>query len=72
MNKFESLIYGFLTFAVISLFIAIALGAPVMLLWNYIMPTIFGVIKINFWQALALNLLVSILFGRINFGGSDK
>jgi predicted membrane protein len=24
---------------------------PVMLLWNWLMPAIFGLVKISFWQA---------------------
>ena len=33
-----------------------------MLLWNWLMPTIFGLIKINFWKALGLIILCRILF----------
>lgn len=72
MNKFWELLTAFLYFMVIALFIALALGAPVMLLWNAVMPAIFGLTKITFWQAIGLNILGSILFGRINIGGSDK
>lgn len=71
MSKFGDMVMAFLTFAVIALFLALCLGAPVMLLWNAIIPTIFGLTKINFWQAIALNLLVSILFGKIKVGGND-
>jgi hypothetical protein len=37
-------------------------GAPVMVLWNLLMPDIFGLPVIGFWQAFGLNLLSSILF----------
>jgi hypothetical protein len=37
-------------------------GAPVMILWNLLMPDIFGLPVIGFWQAFGLNLLFSILF----------
>ena len=40
---------------------ALLLAFPVMWLWNYLMPVIFGLIKISFWQALGLNLLSSFL-----------
>lgn len=40
-----------------------ALGAVVMLLWNLLIPTIFGLTTINFWQALGLFALARILFG---------
>jgi hypothetical protein len=51
-------------FAVIGLVILIALlmTLPTMWLWNWLMPTIFGLIKIGFWQALGLNLLSGIFF----------
>lgn len=42
--------------------IAFLLAFPLMWLWNWLMPTIFGLIKIGFWQALGLAVLSSILF----------
>lgn len=42
--------------------IAALCALPTMLLWNAIMPLIFGLIKISFIQALWLNLLCGILF----------
>jgi hypothetical protein len=49
---------------VIALVIIVAflLAFPTMWLWNYLMPVIFGLIKISFWQALAMNLLCGFLF----------
>ena len=37
-------------------------GYPTMLLWNWLMPTIFNLPTIVFWQACGINLLASILF----------
>jgi len=37
-------------------------GAPVMILWNLLMPDLFGLPVIGFWQAFGLNLLASLLF----------
>lgn len=39
---------------------------PLMLLWNWLMPTIFGLIKITFWQAFGLVFLCSMLFKSVN------
>ena len=39
---------------------------PLMLLWNWLMPIIFGLPTITFWQALGLNLLTGILFRSSN------
>jgi hypothetical protein len=42
--------------------IAILLTLPTMWLWNWLMPSLFGLVKINFWKALGINLLSGILF----------
>jgi hypothetical protein len=50
------LVIGILMLAVILF------GAPLMVLWNWLMPTIFGLPEIGFWQACGLQLLATILF----------
>lgn len=47
-------------------FIALC-GWIVMLLWNWLMPVLFGLPDVSFWQATGLLLLCKILFG--GFGG---
>jgi hypothetical protein len=47
-------------FAIVA---AAALSFIVMSLWNVLMPSVFGVRTISFWQALGLLLLSKILFG---------
>ena len=42
--------------------VVIALGFPLMIVWNWLMPSIFGLPEITFWQAIGLNLLSTILF----------
>ena len=49
--------------AIVSL-VCLLLGLPLMLLWNWLMPVIFSLSEISFWQAVGLNLLASILFAR--------
>lgn len=71
MSKFGVILSAVLYFACVALLLALILGAPVMLLWNAIMPIVFGLSKITFWQAIGLNLLGSILFGRIEVGGKN-
>ena len=50
--------------------IAIVAGfsALVMLLWNLVIPGIFGLSCINFWQAAGLLILSRLLFGGVGFG----
>jgi hypothetical protein len=42
--------------------VIVILGYPVMLLWNWLIPEIFGLSEITFWQAIGLNILCTILF----------
>jgi hypothetical protein len=58
--------YRFLKVLKIALFGALAVTVVsfvVMSLWNVLMPAIFTVHAINFWQALGLLVLSKILFG---------
>jgi hypothetical protein len=51
-------------FMVVGLLIlsAILLAIPTMVLWNYVMPSVFGLTQITLLQAMALNILSGILF----------
>jgi hypothetical protein len=57
-NSFEA-IAAFLGMIAI---VIVLLGYPLMLLWNWLMPVIFGLPEITFWQAIGLNLLSTVLF----------
>ena len=50
-------------------FLAVAalISVVVMALWNWLMPALFGLGVISFWQALGIFVLSRILFG--GFGG---
>jgi hypothetical protein len=52
----------FLTSVITLVFITLILGLPLMWLWNWIMPELFYLDTITFWQALGLNALATILF----------
>jgi hypothetical protein len=55
---------------IFSIIIAFAFGYFVMLLWNMLMPALFGIIKINYWQGFGIILLARIIFGHgIHFNG---
>ena len=59
MNKtIEAIALFFGTIAII----VVLLGYPVMLLWNWLMPELFGLYEVTFWQAIGLNILCTILF----------
>jgi hypothetical protein len=43
--------------------VALALSFVVMSLWNWLMPALFGLRMISFWQAMGLLVLSKILLG---------
>ena len=43
--------------------LALLFGYVVMLLWNWLLPALFGVPVINFWQAVGIVILARLIFG---------
>lgn len=58
-------ILGMLVFTVIG-------GEIVLLLWNWLLPTLLGWRQVTFWQALGLLALCRILFGGFGWHGSAR
>ncbi len=55
------------------LFAALAVAAfsfVVMSLWNWLLPALFGVARITYWQAVGILVLSKLLFGGIRGGGA--
>jgi hypothetical protein len=46
----------------IFLIAAVLMGLPLMILWNWLMPHIFNLPEIGFWQAVGINFMCSIMF----------
>ena len=46
----------------IAMLVMILLGGPLMVLWNWLMPLLFNLPEITFWQACGLQLLSILLF----------
>ncbi len=65
MSWLEKLVFG-VGIGVLAIFIIAIIslvGAiPTYFLWNWLMPTIFGIKAVTFWQAWGINLLAGILF----------
>ena len=56
--------------AIVGLVIFTAIGGSiVMLLWNWLVPALFGLRAVTFWQGLGLLALCRILFGGFGLGG---
>ena len=66
-NNFGRFLGILLFIAAVALF-----GLVVMFLWNGLLPEIFGLPAINYWQAAGLLILVRILFGGIDGGLSHR
>jgi hypothetical protein len=58
----KDMVYGFLMVLGIIILAVLLFGAPLMLLWNWLMPEIFDLPYIGFWQACGLQLLATLLF----------
>jgi hypothetical protein len=47
---------------------ALVSGFVVKILWNWLMPAIFGVGTITYWQAFGIVVLAKLLFGAFGYG----
>ena len=52
--------------AVLFVVVLAGLGFVVMGLWNWLMPALFGLKVIGYWQAMGLLILSKILFGGLH------
>ncbi len=62
-------IVRFIMFAVVFV---IVFGFVIMGLWNWLMPSLFGVHAITYWQALGILILSKILFGGFRGAGPGR
>lgn len=53
----------FIWMPILFVLMGFAITAVVMYLWNWLMPALFGLSIITFWQALGVLILSKILFG---------
>ena len=61
MNNIIETTGSILAAILLIVLVAAILGFPLMWLWNWLMPSIFNLPEITFWQALGLNALSAIL-----------
>lgn len=62
MENLVKIFCGIVVAIGIALAIAAFIGLPVMWLWNWLMPDLFALKAIGFWQAVGLALLCGLLF----------
>lgn len=66
-------IAGMLIFGAIGITaLATLFGFVIMWLWNWLMPTIFGLTTLTFWQAAGLFILFKLLLGGIGGGNGHS
>ncbi|AXT62808.1 hypothetical protein D1816_21505 [Aquimarina sp. AD10] len=66
-------IIGIILFGIIAITgLAILFGFVIMWLWNWLMPEIFGLTTLTYWQAVGLFILLKLLIGGCGSGGSGK
>jgi len=57
---------------ILGILVVAAMGIPfgfgIMWLWNWLMPSIFGLGEITYWQAIGIFILAKLIFG---FGSGD-
>lgn len=61
--------YRYIFFPLFAIIALIAFGGAIMYLWNWLIPDIFGLTTINFWQAAGLFILSRILFSGMGHKG---
>jgi hypothetical protein len=52
--------------------LALLLGLPLWILWNLVMPDVFGLPHITFWQAVGMQLIASLLFKDYQYFNTKK
>lgn len=62
MKKFLGVIVAIVIAIMILLLVAVLFAIPTLLLWNWLMPVLFGLKTITLFQAWGVNVLTGILF----------
>lgn len=74
-SKVETFFRGFfkVVFMIIAAIIFLLLfGYGFMLLWNWLMPDLFGLPVLSYWKAVGILVMAKLLFGSFEGGPSKK
>lgn len=71
-NSFWSIVGKIIGIILLIAAIVGVFGYCIMLLWNWLMPVIFGLPIITFWQAVGIDVLMTILFIPVHFNITYK
>lgn len=72
-GKSPGVIAAMILFGILAISaLAILFGFVIMWLWNWLMPLLFGLTVITYWQGVGLFILAKLLFGSMGRGGGGK
>lgn len=71
-NKFGKSNFKVFGYGVIFILVVMGIGLVVNLLWNWLMPELFGLAKVSYLQSLGILVLSKILFGSIGSDNNEK
>lgn len=66
-GRFFHIIFMVIGGIALAILTAAIFGIVVMYLWNWLMPVLFGLKTIGYWQALGLVLLAKLVFGHLGY-----
>jgi type VI protein secretion system component VasF len=72
MEKTSEAIGIFVIALVTAVVLSLIFGWFVMLLWNWLMPLIFGLTTLTYWQSVGLSMLCSFLFKSSSTSATKK
>lgn len=67
MPKWAKIVGAIIVGLVTAVLLGFIFGIVVQYLWNWLMPELFGLAKITYWQAFGIVILAHLIFG--SFGG---
>lgn len=56
----------------ITAIVSFATAVPVYVFWNWVMPEVFGLPVITYWQAWGITVLADVLFNRQSTGKESQ
>ena len=71
MKSFREKFFDTICYLLIILIVCIVEGFVIGTLWNWLMPSLFGLGEITYWQAIGLFALAKLIFG-FGFGGDNN
>lgn len=63
IHKVVRIIFMTIVGVILACLFALLFGYITKMLWNWVMPEVFGLNSITYWQAVALLILAKIIFG---------